>query len=117
MRGHMFNENAVGMVVFLDREPQGYRLGNGVIIDWDYYCARKHIWHENIGKCDLKSHFYSIIQDDGTAIYVNEGKDFYQLLLKILNKLIEIFIIFNLEKIIGINSHRKEMHDDIIGPL
>ncbi len=36
-------------------------------------------------------------------------------IIKILNKLIEIFIIFNLEKIVGINSHPQEMHDDIIG--
>jgi hemimethylated DNA binding protein len=80
MREHIFNEYAVGMVVFLQRDPDGYRLGNGVIIDWDDYCAREHMWQENIGKFDLKRPFYSILKEDGTEIYISEGKDFNKIL-------------------------------------
>jgi hypothetical protein len=115
MRDNWINQYAVGMNVFLGRDDNGYMASNGVIIDWDSYCAREQLWHENIGKCDLKRPFFSILRDDGTEIYISEGRNLNQLLFLMLNQLMGFVINYQLEKIFGINPWPGQMHHDIIG--
>jgi hypothetical protein len=80
MRDNWINPYAVGMNVFIGRDADGYRAESGVIIDWDSYCAKEQLWHENIGKCDLKRPFFSILRNDGTEIYISEGRNSNQLI-------------------------------------
>lgn len=61
------------MVVYLQRSPSIHTIEDGIILDWDYFCAQDNMWQETIENFDLQRPFFSVMMEDGRQVYICEG--------------------------------------------
>ena len=61
------------MVVYLQRSPSIHTIEDGIILDWDYFCAQDNMLQETFETFDLQRPFFSVMMEDGRQVYICEG--------------------------------------------